>query len=69
MQKNLKTIAAYTESTDLIFKAFKQMIYLVTLSLLKKCWGNGRIGTNRVRATKNQLAMTSRIQVYEANKG
>ncbi len=32
MQKNLKTINAYTESTDLIFKAFK-IIYLLTLSL------------------------------------
>ncbi len=31
--KNLKTIGAYTESTDLIFKAFKQIIHLVTLSL------------------------------------
>jgi hypothetical protein len=26
MQKNLKTISAYTESTDLIFKAFKKII-------------------------------------------
>jgi hypothetical protein len=33
MQKKLKTISAYTESTDLIFKAFKQIIHLVTLSL------------------------------------
>jgi hypothetical protein len=31
--KNLKTIDAYTESTDLILKAFKQIIHLVTLSL------------------------------------
>ncbi len=31
--KNLKTISAYTESTgtDLIFKAFKKIIHLVTL--------------------------------------
>jgi hypothetical protein len=33
MQKNLKTISAYTESTDLIFKAFNKIIHLVTLSL------------------------------------
>jgi hypothetical protein len=33
MQKNLKTIIVYTESTDLIFKAFKQIIHLVTLFL------------------------------------
>ncbi len=32
-QKNLKTISAYTESTDLIFKTFKQIIYHVTQSL------------------------------------
>ncbi len=31
--KNLKTIGAYTENTDLIFKAFKKIIHLVTLSL------------------------------------
>jgi hypothetical protein len=31
--KNLKTVGAYTESTDLIFKAFKKIIHLVTLSL------------------------------------
>jgi hypothetical protein len=33
MQINFKTIGAYTESTDLILKAFKQIIHLVTLSL------------------------------------
>jgi hypothetical protein len=33
MHKNLKTIGAYTESTDLICKAFKKIIHLVTLSL------------------------------------
>jgi hypothetical protein len=33
MQKNLKAIDAYTESTDLIFKAFKQIINFVALSL------------------------------------
>ncbi len=33
MQKNLKTNGAYTESTDLIFKAFKKVIHLVTFSL------------------------------------
>jgi hypothetical protein len=33
MQQNLKTIGAYTESTDLIFKALKKIIHLVTLSL------------------------------------
>ncbi len=32
MQKNFKTISAYTESTDLIL-SFKQIIHLVTLSL------------------------------------
>jgi hypothetical protein len=33
MQKNLKTIGAYTESSVLIFKAFNKIIRLVTLSL------------------------------------
>jgi hypothetical protein len=33
MQKKINTISAYTESTDLIFKAFKTIIHLVTLSL------------------------------------
>jgi|LakMenEpi03Aug12_release.lakeMendotaPanAssembly.Ray.scaffolds.fasta_scaffold683066_1 hypothetical protein len=33
MQKNLKTIGAYTESNDLIFKAFQKIIHLVALSL------------------------------------
>ncbi len=33
MQQNLKTIGAYTESTDLIFTAFKLIIRLVTLSI------------------------------------
>jgi len=33
MQKNFKTIGAYTENADLIFKAFKKIIHLVTLSL------------------------------------
>jgi hypothetical protein len=28
--KNLKTIGAYTESSDLIFETFKKIIYLVT---------------------------------------
>jgi hypothetical protein len=32
-EKNLKTIGAYTESTDLIFKTFKKIIHLVALSL------------------------------------
>jgi hypothetical protein len=31
--KNIKAIGAFTESTDLIFKAFKTIIHLVTLSL------------------------------------
>ncbi len=31
--KKLKTIGAYTESTDLTFKAFKKSIHLVTQSL------------------------------------
>jgi hypothetical protein len=31
--KKLKTIGAYTESSDLILKALKKMIHLVTLSL------------------------------------
>jgi hypothetical protein len=31
--KNLKTIGAYKESTDLIFKTFKQIIHLVTQSI------------------------------------
>jgi hypothetical protein len=35
--KKFKTIGAYTESTDLIFKAFIKMIHLVTLSLYCKC--------------------------------
>ena len=34
--KNFKTIGAYTESTDLIFKAFKQIIHLVTLYFFRK---------------------------------
>jgi hypothetical protein len=33
MQKNKKTIGAYAESADLIFKTFKKIIHLVTLSL------------------------------------
>jgi hypothetical protein len=33
MQKNVKTIGAYREGTDLIFKDFKKIIHLVTLSL------------------------------------
>jgi hypothetical protein len=33
MQKNLKTIGAYTESTDFIYKAYKRIVHLVTLSL------------------------------------
>ncbi len=33
MPKNYKTIGAYTESADLIFKALKKIIHLVTLSL------------------------------------
>jgi hypothetical protein len=33
MQKKLKTIGAYTESTDLIFKTVRKLIYLVTLTL------------------------------------
>jgi hypothetical protein len=33
MQKNLKIIRAYTENTDLLFKAFKKIIHLVTLFL------------------------------------
>ncbi len=33
MQINLKTIGTYTESTDLIFKAFQKIINLVALSL------------------------------------
>jgi hypothetical protein len=32
-QTNLKTIGAYTESTDQISKTFKNIIHLVTLSL------------------------------------
>jgi hypothetical protein len=32
-QKKFKTIGAYTESTDLIFKTFKKIIDLVTQSL------------------------------------
>ncbi len=32
-QKNLTTIGAYTESTDLIFKTFKKIIHPVTQSL------------------------------------
>jgi hypothetical protein len=31
--KKLKTIGTYTESTDFIFKAFKKVIHLVTLSI------------------------------------
>jgi hypothetical protein len=31
--KKLKTIGAYKESTDLIFKTFKKIIHLVTQSL------------------------------------
>jgi hypothetical protein len=31
--KKLKTIGAYTESTDLIFKTFKKIIHLVTQSI------------------------------------
>jgi hypothetical protein len=31
--KNLKTICAYAESTDLICKTFKKIIHLVTLSI------------------------------------
>jgi hypothetical protein len=31
--KKLKTIGVYTESTDFIFKTFKKIIHLVTLSL------------------------------------
>jgi hypothetical protein len=44
MQENLKTIIAYTESTDLIFKAFKKSRYTVPLSLLIFCVqvGEGR---------------------------
>jgi hypothetical protein len=38
MQKNVKPIGAYTESTDLIFKAFKKIIHLVTLSLAWPSW-------------------------------
>jgi hypothetical protein len=33
MQKNLITIGVYTESTDMIVKAFKKIIHLVALSL------------------------------------
>ncbi len=32
-KKNLQTIGAYTESTDLVFKTFHKIIHLVTLSL------------------------------------
>jgi hypothetical protein len=34
MQKNLKTIGAYTESTDLIFKALKNYSSRDTVSLM-----------------------------------
>ncbi len=30
--KNFKTVSAYTDSTDLIFKTFKKFIHFVTLS-------------------------------------
>ncbi len=33
MQKNLKNIGPYTESTDFIFNAFKKIIHLVALFL------------------------------------
>jgi hypothetical protein len=33
MQKKFKNIGAYTESTDLIFKALKHLIHLMTLFL------------------------------------
>jgi hypothetical protein len=33
MHKNLKTIGAYAERTDMIFKALKKIIHLVTLPL------------------------------------
>ncbi len=60
--KKFKTIGDYIENTDLIFKVFKKIIHLVTLSLKKRL--TFRLMSSKKNAFPENLLVTAWTVLY-----